>query len=93
MTLPVEHQVNNSCEIMIAPHNYHSYLSTLMSAHLYASVPNVKMMEKDVDGVPWKDDIITELPNIKDGYINIPSKPGLGADLNEKEKAKHPWPK
>ena len=80
-------------EIMIAPHNYYSHLSTLMSAHLCASVPNVKIMEIDVDGVPWKDDIITEPPNIKDGYLIVPDRPGLGADLNEKEIAKHPWPK
>ena len=79
-------------EIMIAPHNYYSHLSTLMSAHLCASVPNVKIMETDVDSAPWRDDIITELPDIKDGYLNLPKKPGLGADLNEKEIAKHPWP-
>ncbi len=80
-------------EIMIAPHNYYSHLSTLMSAHLCASVPNVKIMETDVDSAPWRDDIITELPDIKDGYLNLPKKPGLGAELNEKEIAKHPWPK
>jgi len=80
-------------EIMIAPHNYYSHLSTLMSAHLCASVPNVKIMETDVDSAPWRDDIITELPDIKDGYLNLPKKPGIGAELNEKEIAKHPWPK
>ena len=64
-----------------------------MSAHLCASVPNVKIMETDVDSVPWRDDIITELPDIKDGYINLPKKLGIGAELNEKEIARHPWPK
>ena len=80
-------------ETMVSPHNYYSHLSTFMSAHLCASVPNVKIMETDVDSVPWRDDIITELPDIKDGYINLPKKPGIGAELNEKEIAKHPWPK
>ena len=80
-------------EIMVSPHNYYSHLSTFMSAHLCASVPNVKIMETDVDSVPWRDDIITELPDIKDGYINLPKKPGIGAELNEREIAKHPWPK
>ena len=78
-------------EIPISPHNYYSHLSTLMSAHLCASVPNIRIMEIDVDSVPWKDDIITEPLDIKDGYLNIPNRPGLGADLNEKEIAKHPW--
>ena len=80
-------------EIMVAPHNYYSHLSTFMSAHLCASVPNIKIMETDVDSVPWRDDIITELPEIKDGYLSLPQKPGIGAELNEKEIAKHPWPK
>ena len=81
------------CEIMVAPHNYYSHLSTFMNAHFFATVPNVKIMETDVDSVPWRDDIITELPDIKDGYLNLPKKAGIGAELNEKEIAKHPWPK
>ena len=80
-------------EIPIAPHNYYSHFSTMMSAQLCASVPNVKIMETDVDQVPWRDDIITELPDIRDGYLTISKKPGIGADLNEKEIAKHPWSK
>ena len=78
-------------EMLITPYNANSHLSTFITAHLCASVPNVKIMGIDVDGAPWKDDIVTEIPDIKDGYINIPAKPGLGVELNEKEIAKHPW--
>jgi L-alanine-DL-glutamate epimerase-like enolase superfamily enzyme len=80
-------------EINVTSHNYNSHLSSLMSAHFLASVPNVKIMEIDVVNVPWRDDIITEPPNVKDGYIYLPKTPGLGAELNEKEIAKHPWSK
>lgn len=80
-------------EINVAPHNYYSHLSTLMSAHLCACIPNVRIMESDVDDVPWKDDLITEPLEIKDGHLTVPKKPGWGADLNEKELAKHPWPR
>lgn len=83
----------NMYEIMVAPHNYYSHLSTFMSAHLCATVPNVKILETDVDSVPWRDDITTELPDIRDGYLYLPKKPGIGVELNEKEIAKHPWPK
>jgi L-alanine-DL-glutamate epimerase-like enolase superfamily enzyme len=79
-------------EIMIAPHNYYSHLSTFISSHLCASVPNVKIMETDVDSVPWRDDIISELPQIENGHMMLPRRPGIGAELNEKEIAKHPWP-
>ena len=80
-------------ETMVAPHNYYSHLSTFMNAHLCSVIPNLKILETDFDSVPWRDDIITELPDIKDGYLGLPKKPGLGAELNEKEIAKHPWPK
>jgi L-alanine-DL-glutamate epimerase-like enolase superfamily enzyme len=78
-------------EIVITPYNAVSHLSTFMTAQLCASVPNVKIMGMDVDGAPWKDDIVTEIPNIKDGYIQLSRKPGIGVELNEKEIAKHPW--
>jgi galactonate dehydratase len=82
-----------SYEINIAPHNYYSHLSTLMSAHLCAAVPNVRIMEVDIDDVPWKDELVTEPLDLKDGYLTMPSRPGWGADLNEREIAKHPWTK
>jgi galactonate dehydratase len=82
-----------SYEINIAPHNYYSHLSTLMSAHLCAAVPNVRIMEIDIDDVPWKDDLVSEPLDIKDGHLRIPTRPGWGADLNEREIAKHPWTK
>jgi L-alanine-DL-glutamate epimerase-like enolase superfamily enzyme len=50
-------------------------------------------MEIDIDDVPWKDDIISDALDIKDGSIRIPSRPGWGADLNDREIAKHPWTK
>ena len=72
-----------ACQLNVAPHNYYSHLSTLMSAHLCACIPNVRIMEIDIDDVPWKDDLITRPLDIQDGYLNIPDQPGWGADLNE----------
>ncbi len=83
----------NMYEMPVAPHNYYSHLSTFMSAHFAASVPNLKIMEIDVDSAPWRDDIVTHVPEIRDGYLYLPNGPGLGTELNEKEIAKHPWPK
>lgn len=79
------------CEISVAPHNYYSHLSTLLSAHFAASVPNLKILEVDVDSVPWRDDLLTEPVEIVDGHLKLPTKPGLGADLNEREVRKRPW--
>jgi len=39
-----------------------------MTSQLCASVSeNVKIMGMDIDAAPWKDDIVTDVPNIKDG--------------------------
>jgi L-alanine-DL-glutamate epimerase-like enolase superfamily enzyme len=78
-------------EVNIAPHNYYSHLSTLMSAHLCAVATNVRIMEIDIDDVPWKDELITQPLEIKDGHVILPARPGWGADLNEPALAKHRW--
>ena len=69
-------------EVNVAPHNYYSHLATFISAQLCAAVPNVQMLEVDVDDVPWKDEI-TSVPDIVSGNLKIPSGPGWGCDVNE----------
>ena len=78
-------------QINIAPHNYYSHIATYMSASLCAVLPNIRIMEIDIDDVPWKDDLVTNPPEIIDGYMTIPTKPGWGTDLNEAEVKKHLW--
>jgi L-alanine-DL-glutamate epimerase-like enolase superfamily enzyme len=78
-------------EIAIAPHNYYSHLADLHSAHLCAVLPNVRIMEIDIDDVPWKADLVTRPPVIQDGHIMIPTGPGWGADINETVLREHPW--
>lgn len=80
-------------QLNVAPHNYYSHMSTFISASLCAVLSNVRIMEMDVDDVPWKDDLVTERPEIIDGYMTIPTRPGWGTDLNEKELVKHRWHK
>ena len=77
-------------EINCAPHNFYGHLSSLMSANFCAAIPNFRIMEIDIDDVPWKDDIVTAPPVIQNGVLKVPCGPGWGTDLNEKEIAKHP---
>ena len=78
-------------ELNVAPHNYYSHLSTLHSLHLCATVPNVRIMEIDVDDVPWKDELVDAPPVIEAGHVLLPTRPGWGADLNETVARKHVW--
>ena len=77
-------------ETNCAPHNFYGHLSSLMSAHFCAAIPNFRIMEIDIDDVPWKDDIVTAPPVIENGVLKVPCGPGWGTELNEKEIAKHP---
>ncbi|MCY4401817.1 MAG: mandelate racemase/muconate lactonizing enzyme family protein [Candidatus Poribacteria bacterium] len=75
----------------VAPHNYYSHLATYISASLCAVLPNVRIMEVDIDDVPWKDDLTTHTPEIVDGYMKIPTRPGWGTELNEEAVKAHLW--
>ena len=79
-------------ELNIAPHNYNGHLSTFQSLNLCASVSNVRIMESDPEQTPYRDELFTALPEIKDGRMKIPTAPGWGTELNEKAAKKYAWP-
>ena len=77
-------------EVNVAPHNFYGHLASITSAHLCAAVPNFRIMEIDIDDVPWKDDIVTNVPLIEDGRFHLPTGPGWGTDLDEDAIRAHP---
>jgi L-alanine-DL-glutamate epimerase-like enolase superfamily enzyme len=79
-------------EVNCAPHNYYSHLATFISAQWCAAIPNVRILEVDVDDVPWREEVTTAVPEIRDGTLTIPSAPGWGAEVDEEILAEHPWP-
>ena len=80
-------------QLNVAPHNYYSHLATCISASLCAVLPNVRIMEIDVDDVPWREDMATNVPHIENGYLTIPSGPGWGIEMVEEVLKAHPWDK
>ena len=80
-------------QLNVAPHNYYSHLSTCISASLCAVLPNVRIMEIDVDDVPWREDMVTHVPAIENGYLTIPSGPGWGTEMVEEVLKAHLWEK
>ncbi|HEX5325669.1 MAG TPA: mandelate racemase/muconate lactonizing enzyme family protein [Acetobacteraceae bacterium] len=77
-------------EISVAPHNFNGHLGSLMSAHFCAAIPNFRVMEIDIDDVPWKDSLVTAPPVISEGELLIPTGPGWGAEVNEAVIRAHP---
>jgi len=76
--------------VLIAPHNPNGPLSTLASAHVCATVPNFFRCEFMLNDVPWRDACISEPLDVRDGYLHLSDRPGLGVDLVEEELEKHP---
>ena len=77
-------------EVNVAPHNFYGDLATLMSAHLCAAIPNFRIMEIEVDDVPWKHDLVTHPPVVENGHLLLPTGPGWGAEVNEEAVRAHP---
>jgi galactonate dehydratase len=71
-------------EVNVAPHNFYGHLSSVMSAHFCAIVPNFRIMETDVDSVPWRDEFVTVVPVVENGEMLLPTGPGWGLEINEK---------
>ncbi|NQU97797.1 MAG: mandelate racemase/muconate lactonizing enzyme family protein [Chloroflexi bacterium] len=78
-------------DTLIAPHNCHSPINSLVSANICATLSNFMIMEFDVDDAPWRDDLMTHPFEIKNGYLQLPDRPGLGSDLIESELKKHAY--
>jgi galactonate dehydratase len=75
----------------VAPHNPNSPLSTIISAHICAVIPNFVALEFTWPDVHWRDKVISEPLKVKDGYLELPTGPGLGVDLVKEEIIKHPY--
>jgi len=77
-------------EVACAPHNYYSHLATFIAAQWCAAIPNVRMLEIDVDDVPWREQLATAVPRIEVGELLVPDGPGWGCDVDEDVLAAHP---
>ena len=77
-------------EVNVAPHNFYGHLCTMMNAHFAASVPNLRIMETDIDRLEWDHELFTHVPEFKDGHLIMPSRPGWGTEPVEEAIKAHP---
>jgi galactonate dehydratase len=67
-------------DVNVAPHNFYGDLCTLMNIHFAAAVPNLRVMEVDVDRLPWEKDLFTHAPEYDGGRLVVPQRPGWGTE-------------
>ena len=77
-------------EVNVAPHNFYGHLASAISAHFCAAVPNFRVMEIDIDSVPWRNEFVAEPPVIENGDFILPTAPGWGVEVDEAALRAHP---
>ena len=67
----------------VAPHDCTGPVVLTASTHLSLNAPNA-LVQESVRAFyrTWYRDLVTALPEVKDGMITVPPGPGLGLDLN-----------
>jgi galactonate dehydratase len=77
---------------VIAPHSAQGPICTLACLQIAACTPNFYMQEYfDQFNVEWESQLLTWNPKFEKGYLEIPKRPGLGADLNMEVIQAHPY--
>lgn len=77
-------------ETTMAPHNPVGDLGSLMSLHLSAIAPNLRFMEHRADEAPWTREFLSHPPEIVDGEMIVPDRPGWGSEIVESALRAHP---
>jgi galactonate dehydratase len=77
---------------LVIPHAAQGPVCTLACIHIDAATPNAWLQEAFEDfNEPWERKLVTWFPRLIDGHFELPSEPGLGADLDLDEVARHPY--
>jgi len=77
--------------VAVSPHNYNSTLVALASTvHVAATMPNFIITEYFLPFVAFVDKISKGQLRPKDGYIDLPTTPGLGVDIDEEALKDYP---
>ena len=77
------------CGVTVAPHNPNGPVSLAAVVQFAACTPNFVITES-VHTRTLAHDLVHQPLQIQDGYIPLPTKPGLGIELNEAALANYP---
>jgi galactonate dehydratase len=78
--------------VVVSPHNYNSTtLGLSATIQVSAAIPNFLITEYFVNFEDLGKDISTHPFEVDNGYIKLPTEPGLGMDLIEENLEKYPY--
>jgi galactonate dehydratase len=77
--------------IPLAPHNPLGPIATAVNQHVAFATPGIMIQEVMRSDVPWRNEVVSSTFPIVGGYIEAPSGPGWGIEVNEDAAAEHPY--
>lgn len=77
--------------VTVAPHNPMGPVATAVNVQFAACTPNFLILEYNPDDRGPRSELLKEPLVVKNGYIEISDKPGLGVELNEDVFEKYPF--
>jgi len=77
--------------ITLAPHSSTGPIGHAASLHVGFSTSNFIIQETWRADVPWRFEVLSESLAMEGGKALLPTRPGLGIEVNEKEALKHPF--
>jgi galactonate dehydratase len=78
--------------VPFAPHMVGSPFAMMASAHVCASIPNFFMLESNQKTVSDWEGIVAEPPAIKNSFLKVSDKPGIGLEIVEDGLRKYATP-
>ncbi|MBI2871715.1 MAG: mandelate racemase/muconate lactonizing enzyme family protein [Chloroflexi bacterium] len=77
--------------VVVSPHNFNSTaIGLAASLQLSAAIPNFLILEYFVNFEPFTRDVSVAPFQVENGYIRVPTAPGLGVELKEEALARYP---
>jgi galactonate dehydratase len=75
----------------VAPHNPNGPIAGAAALHFAVSTPNFVIQEEMSGAVSWYDDVVDTPMRRTGSHWTVPTAPGLGVEVDEREAAKHPY--
>lgn len=76
--------------VEMAFHNAFGPIQNAVTIQLDAAIPNFLIQESFFDVFPsWKRELVNDEPKVENGFTTVPTKPGLGVEVNEKVLDEH----
>lgn len=73
------------------PHNWHGGLTTMANAAFVAAIPNRLVLELNQTFNPFKEELFKDPLVVRNGYMDLPRKPGFGMELKGGIAARFPY--